>query len=159
MTSAMLLFTAHERRVLYFMAQGLDVRGLVKQGLYSTERIAWRGVTELGGTLSCGEITRWSRVVHLAVVHNVIPVPRAKQVALPEFQHDLLRALAAGLRLVEYADKSDDLILTEVKELLVLLCCRLGANSPANAVFRGHQARLLTPDDPLPVTFCNAVSA
>ncbi|MFJ8385576.1 hypothetical protein ACIQ9Q_13890 [Streptomyces sp. NPDC094438] len=159
MTPTTLMFTTHERRVLDFMAQGLDVQGLVRQGLYPTERAVWRGVTELGGALSGGEIVRWSRIVHLAVIHNVVTIRRTKSVVLPEFQLDLLRALAAGLRLVEYADKSDDMILMEVKELLVLLCSRLSANGPTNAVYRGHQAGLLTPDDPLHMTFGKAVSA
>ncbi|MFD9562188.1 hypothetical protein [Streptomyces sp. NPDC059994] len=95
--------------------------------------------------------------MHLAVSLRVVPVRQSMTPILPVFQLDLLRALAAGLGLVEYADKSCGAVTrTEVRELLMLLCASLDAGNAEHAVLRGHQAGMLSSEDPLPVTFGKA---
>ncbi|MFD9483649.1 hypothetical protein ACFWBX_06515 [Streptomyces sp. NPDC059991] len=141
------------------MAQGHDARALAEDGLYPSEA-AWRGVADLGCAFSGGECIRWTRIVHLAASLGVVPVRHSMTLVVPGFQLDLLRALAAGCGLTEYADKSRGAVtLTEVRELLVLLCGCLDAGNAHHAVYRGHQAGLLTASDPLPVAFGTAVLA
>ncbi|WP_369383198.1 hypothetical protein [Streptomyces sp. cg36] len=150
------MFTRHDRRVLEGVAQGRSARDLAEDGLYPTEKTALGGVGALGRALSGGEFVRWSRIVHLAVLHRILtPAPNpgpgpdgdAEQgpaVVLPPYQLDLLRAYAAGIVLAEYAHRSQHRVsLCEARELRALLCFSLGASGSVNAVYLGHRHRLL----------------
>lgn len=147
-------FTRHEVRVLAMVARGADARGLAREGLYRSEAAAVQGVEELGCALARGEVVRWSRIVHLAVLQGAVPAPYLPAVDLPAFQHDLLYAYAAGYGLAEYAHMSRGAVsLGEARELRLLLCHRLGATGSANAVYLGHQRRLLAPGEVVRVAF------
>ncbi|MFD9793755.1 hypothetical protein ACFWXK_22740 [Streptomyces sp. NPDC059070] len=156
------MFTRHDRRVLEGVAQGRSARDLAEDGLYPTEKAALGGVAALGRALSGGEFVRWSRIVHLAVLHRILPpapnpgpgpgagarpdadADQGTALVLPPYQLDLLRAYAAGIPLAEYAHRSQHRVsLCEARELRALLCLSLGASGSVNAVYLGHRHRLL----------------
>lgn len=137
---------------LALMAHGADERVLRDQGVYATCTEARQSVAALGRTLTGGEAVRWTRIVHLAVEHGLVPVNRTAEVALPPWQLDLLRAWAGGLSLPSYECQAG-LTQLEAKELAQLLCHRLGACSDQHAVLRGHETGNLTIGEPLTVLF------
>jgi hypothetical protein len=137
---------------LALLAHGADERVLRDQGVYVTCAEARREVAALGRTLADGEPVRWTRIVHLAVEHGLVPVHRTADVDLPPWQLDLLRAWAGGLSLSRYEYEAS-LPQMEAKELAHLLCHRLGAGSDQHAVLRGHETGNLAVGEPLTVVF------
>ncbi|MFG2210432.1 hypothetical protein [Streptomyces sp. NPDC048638] len=138
--------------VLGVIAQGANEVALRDQGVYASCNEARREVAGLGRVLAGGTPIRWTRIVHLSVVHRLVPVDRSADVWLPPWQLDLLCAWASGISLTEYAYEAS-LSHMEAKELEQLLCHNLSAVSDQHAVLRGHEAGTLTARDPLTVTF------
>ncbi|MFF1717257.1 hypothetical protein [Streptomyces sp. NPDC058268] len=155
MTTAPLLATRlslSDLDVLSLIAQGANEVALRDRGVYPSCNEARREVAALGRALAGGTPIRWTRIVHLSVVHHLVPARRSTDVRLPPWQLDLLRAWASGISLTEYAYEAS-LSQMEAKELEQLLCQNLGAVSDQHAVLRGHEAGSLTVHDPLTVTF------
>ncbi|MFF8786811.1 hypothetical protein [Streptomyces sp. NPDC015125] len=152
-----LTVSRHALETVQELAHGGDERTLTARGLYLTSMEARRALAALGRDLNGGTGTRWTQTVHLAIAQGLIPVTRSADIALPYWQLDLLRAYACGLSLDMYAGIAP-LPVNDARELNVLLLTRLVAKNEQHAVLRGHETGALRIDDPLEVTFGEALN-